>query len=721
MFFTRLYYHAKPWLPYRIRAGLRRWHAPVLRRRHADSWPIQETAGRPPEGWPGWPEGKRFAFVLTHDVEGPQGLARVRELAELEMSLGFRSSFNLIPEGGEYQASRELRDWLMEHGFEVGVHDLYHDGKLFKSPVRFKANAQKINHYLKAWNVEGFRAGFMLHRLDWMHRLNILYDASTFDTDPYEPQPDGVGTIFPFWVPRSPASPGVPANGQRGGYAELPYTLPQDSTLFLLLGERQPDIWLRKLDWIAARGGMSLVNVHPDYVCYPDLPSSSRTFPLEFYRQFLEYARSRYGEVLWQPLPKTLAAFVARHQVPRRPPPKRICMVTYSDFLADARVMRYAEALAERGDSVDVLALQHTKDPPAITTPNVNLVRIQRRLGKKEKSRASYLLPILRFLLAATFWIVRQHQRKPYDLLHIHNMPDFLVLAAGFPKLTGARVILDIHDIVPEFYASKFGARPDTLSIALLKGIERAAAGFVDHIIISNHLWRDKYAARTRTEGNCSVFINNVDARIFHPRPRLRNDGRFILLFPGGLQWHQGLDIAIQAFSKVSPRLPQAEFHIYGDGNMKSNLMALARQLKLEDKVRFFDPVPVREVVQVMANADLGVVPKRADSFGNEAYSTKIMEFMSLGIPVVVSETRIDSYYFSNQEVRFFESGNVDALAGAILELAQNPARHALLAKNGLAYAARNSWETRKPEYLRLVDSLIAGQPATVPDSRATH
>ena len=123
-------------------------------------------------------------------------------------------------------------------------------------------------------------------------------------------------------------------------------------------------------------------------------------------------------------------------------------------------------------------------------------------------------------------------------------------------------------------------------------------------------------------------------------RPRSRQDGKYIILFPGGLQWHQGVDIALQAFAHVHQELPNAEFHIYGDGNARESLVRLATELQLNGSVRFFEPRSVREIAAIMADADLGVVPKRADSFGNEAYSTKIMEFMAVGVPVVVSSTK---------------------------------------------------------------------------------
>ena len=164
---------------------------------------------RRPEGWPGWPNAKQFAFVLTHDIEGKAGLAKCRLLMELDRKWGFRSSFNFIPEG-RYAVSRELRDDIERGGFEVAIHDLRHDGKLYRSHRVFAQKALRINRHLKDWGAVGFRSGFMFHKLDWLHDLDIEYDASTFDTDPFEPQPDGYSTIFPFWVPK----------GDGGGYVE---------------------------------------------------------------------------------------------------------------------------------------------------------------------------------------------------------------------------------------------------------------------------------------------------------------------------------------------------------------------------------------------------------------------------------------------------------------------------------------------------------------------
>lgn len=701
--------------------ALRRVGAKKKRKTHQDVWPINETAARKPAGWPGWPQRKKFAFVLTHDVEGGDGLAKCRQLADLEMAHGFRSSFNFVPEG-TYNVPKELRETLTKDGFEIGVHDLNHDGKLFDSLQGFKAKALRINHYLKEWGATGFRTGFMLRNLDWHHFLNIRYDLSTFDTDPFEMQSDGVGCIFPFWIPAPSASKPLedqdPAakNPVEHGYAELPYTLPQDSTLFLVLGETSPEIWLRKLDWIAEHGGTALVNVHPDYLRFEGESPSRRTFTVDHYVRLLTYVRERYGDSFWQPLPRDVAAFVADMRPrPLLSPQKRIGMITHSFYENDNRVARYAETLAARGDIVDVFALRRSPNLPICERiEGVNLIRIQDRFGKTERSKFSYLWPLIKFLFSSSRWVTRNHRRHKYDLLHIHNIPDFLVFAAWYPKLMGRPVMLDVHDIVPEFFISKFGKTSKSSLFTLLKWMERASAAFSDHVIIANHLWLDLYRNRTGTRDRCSAFINNVDSRVFQPG-RTRRDGKLIILFPGGLQWHQGLDIAIRAFAKIKDRFPNADFHIYGDGNAKDSLVALVAELGVADRVLFFDPLNVRKIAIIMANATLGVVPKRADSFGNEAYSTKIMEFMSVGVPVIVANTKIDRYYFTDQVVRFFESGNHDALAQAMVEMLGNPALRDEMAARALEYAAQNCWDTRKVEYLQLVDQLLEKKPAGAP------
>jgi glycosyltransferase involved in cell wall biosynthesis/peptidoglycan/xylan/chitin deacetylase (PgdA/CDA1 family) len=696
MLINRTYYFLKPIMPWRLRLALRRWRASRRRRSFAGVWPIDPKAGQTPPGWPGWPDGKRFAVVLTHDVEGNKGLSRVEQVVKLEQNYGFKSSFNFVPEG-EYRLPDAVRKALDQTGFEVGVHGLEHDGKLYSSESTFAAKVPRINEYVRRWKASGFRSPLMQHRLGWLHPLDIEYDASTFDTDPFEPQADGAGTIFPFWV-------GGPDGS---GYVELPYTLVQDFNLFEVLRECNIDIWKRKVDWVAEHGGMVLLNTHPDYMCF-DGERGRDEFPVSNYEEFLHYVSKTYGGSYWAALPREVARhYRERVALPLRNTRRKVCMVAYTPYEADNRVRRYAETLVKRGDQVDVIAISGALATSETEIDGVSVYRVQDR-EHNERSKWTYAWRLVRFLYSSSRVLTRLHKRNRYDVIHIHNMPDFLVFAAWYPKLNGAKLILDIHDVVPELFASKFETKLKAIYFELLKTIERLSARFVDHVIVSNHLWQKTVVARSVPSEKCSVLINHVDTEMFSRHARTRNDDKFIVLFPGSLQWHQGLDIAISAFVEVKREVPNAEFHIYSGagGDMKASLKRLVQRLNLEDCVKFLGGVPIDEMAAVIANADLGVVPKRADSFGNEAYSTKIMEFMSQGVPVVVSRTKIDSFYFEEGIVHFFPSGDSQAMAQAMLDVIHDVELRNSLVARGFEYVERNSWVKRKQEYLDLIDSL---------------
>lgn len=231
-FLRKIYFLSKPLIPKKVLIYLRRRYTSRKRSFYQDIWPIDEKAKFPPPGWNGWPDGKKFALILTHDVETEEGQEKCIQLADREMILGFKSSFNFIAK--QYKVSLNSQEDLKRRGFEVGLHGLYHNGDLFRSRKEFREQAIEINHYLKEWDAVGFRCPSMYHNLDWIGELNVEYDSSTFDTDPFEPQPDGVGTIFPFWVRRR--------SGDES-YLELPYTLPQDYTLFVIMREKNIDIW----------------------------------------------------------------------------------------------------------------------------------------------------------------------------------------------------------------------------------------------------------------------------------------------------------------------------------------------------------------------------------------------------------------------------------------------------------------------------------------------
>ena len=468
---------------------------------------------------------------------------------------------------------------------------------------------------------------------------------------------------FPLHPPPSTLHP-----LQSKGYIELPYTLPQDFTLFILMGEKDITVWKKKLDWIAQHGGMALLITHPDYMSFGRQRVGGR-YPVEYYEELLRYINRKYAGVYWNVVPKAVSDHCATNGSIRcerretRKAPLHVCMVSYSFYENDGRVKRYAETLAERGDHVDVIALRKSGQALFETIKGVHVHNIQERVPD-EKGKLSYLSRLARFLIRSSMFLSSEHLRNRYQLIHVHSVPDFEVFAGLLPKLTGAKLILDIHDIVPEFYASKFNGNGGDAAFKALVGVERASIRFSDHVIISNHIWEKKLHSRSVNPEKCTVILNYPDPALFSPKARTRKDNKFMMMYPGTLNWHQGLDLAIKAFAEIKVKAPEAEFHIYGRGSEIDSLRSLIEHLGLKDRVYLKDHLPLEEISEIMADADLGVIPKRNDPFGGEAFSTKSLEFMSLGVPVLMSATRIDKYYFNDSVVKFFEPDNAIALSG---------------------------------------------------------
>lgn len=394
-------------------------------------------------------------------------------------------------------------------------------------------------------------------------------------------------------------------------------------------------------------------------------------------------------------------------RAPAEHAPLRACMLAYTFYEEDNRVRRYAETLSKRGDHVDVVALLQKGQPSAEVINGVNVFRIQSRVVN-ERSKLTYLTRLFLFLVQSSVFVSRQHLKSRYDVIHVHSIPDFEVFAAVLPKMMGAKVILDIHDIVPEFYTSKFNSSRDSFIFKLLVGIERLSSAVSDHVIVANHIWQERLEGRSVKAPKCTTILNFPDSEVFERHGRARKDDKFIILYPGTLNFHQGVDIAIQAFSLITRQVPEAEFHIYGEGEQLEPLKRLIAELQLQKKVLIKDKLPFNQIATVMENADLAVVPKRKNSFGNEAFSTKILEFMALGVPVIVPDTMIDKHYFNESVARFFHANDAESLAEQMLLMIRNPDLRQTLVRNATDFVHQYSWEANKSLYLDLVDSLVS-------------
>lgn len=291
----RAYYALRPLIPRPVQLAMRRRYAHRQARAAFPAWPYEtvllderdrQLAGRiadhggpvPLVGY--WPHGHRFAFVLTHDVESEAGVANIPAVRAVEERFGMVSSWNFCAE--EYPIADGTFEMLRESGCEIGLHGIDHACKLFLTRERFEADLPAIKRYMKEWEAVGFRSPALHRNADWMPELGCLYDSSYPDTDPYEPQPGGCCSIFPFL---------------NGDLVELPVTLVQDHTLFEILGRDSIDLWRDKAAWIAERSGLVNVIVHPDYMLTQDR--------LDRYAELLEFLSGLAGG--WHALPRDVA------------------------------------------------------------------------------------------------------------------------------------------------------------------------------------------------------------------------------------------------------------------------------------------------------------------------------------------------------------------------------------------------------------------------------
>lgn len=722
---NQFYYFTKPMIPRALRIAVRRWIAGRKRRHVTDTWPVKPGSEQPPEGWPGWPHGKQFSLVLTHDVEGREGVLKCRQLMQLELKYGFRSSFNFVPEGG-YAVPRELREDLTRNGFEVGVHDLQHDGRLYSSRQGFSEKAKRINHYLKDWGASGFRSAFMMHDLEWLNKLNIEYDASTFDTDPFEPQPDGVNTIFPFWV----------SGGNGHGYVELPYTLPQDFTLFVLFREQTIDIWQKKIDWIAKHGGMALINIHPDYIDFTGKSCAHKEYSAALLEGFLQHISTRFSGRYWNPRPCELANWYSRTCGPNSGTApriskdlsrsdmlepchgslrgKRAAVLLFSHYPSDPRPRRAAEALVNAGMQVDLICLrENAAEPKREVVGGVNLLRIP--LRKRRDGKLSYILQYSAFLIGCAAILTARMPKRRYDLVHAHNMPDFLVFSALVPKWFGARVILDLHDPMPELMMSIYKLRRESFAVRVLNRLEKWSIQFADSVLTVNLACKKLFSSRSGSAEKIHVIMNAPDEQIFEFQPSKSNGPTqrdstktFVIMYHGSLVERNGLELAVKAVEIARNTIPKVELRIFGSPTrFLERVMKSVRERGLTEVVHHLGPRTIEQIAVEIENCDVGVIPNLRSEFTEINTPTRIFEYLACGKPVIAPKAQGIQDYFGGQDIILFELGDDNDLALKIEYVFSHPSEVDEIVRRGQQVYLAHKWSQQRLRLLNLVGELF--------------
>ncbi len=385
---------------------------------------------------------------------------------------------------------------------------------------------------------------------------------------------------------------------------------------------------------------------------------------------------------------------------------KKICMVAYTNYLSDARPRREAETLARRGDRVDFIALAEQGSAAVETVNGVRLLRLRQR-RYRGSSGLSYALAYFRFLCAASLKVARLFQRERYDIIYVHTMPDLLVLAGLIPKLFGAKIVLNIHDMMPELYMSKFGISKRHWLIRLLVLQEQYSIRLADEVICVHHPHRDVLCHRGAPSGKITVLPNVPD-------PSLMPNGAtppaaevaIRIVYHGTIARRLGLDIAVRAFERVANTCPGARLEIFGTGDAADDLATQIAASTANEKIHFSNKMfRVESIAQMIHGAAVGIVPNRRDAATEYMLPVKLLEYVYLGIPVIAPRLRAIQYYFAEDQVAYYEPGNVDELAACIRRLYQHPDERKSLSHNGAEFAKKFNWETLKEDLYRVVDS----------------
>lgn len=383
----------------------------------------------------------------------------------------------------------------------------------------------------------------------------------------------------------------------------------------------------------------------------------------------------------------------------------RILMIAYTGYASDARVKRHAQALADRGDEIDVICLRNEQEG-LCSGVNVIGIDMPRYRGA---NRISYLFSYLKFFLLAAWKGFRRALECPYDLAIACSMPDAVILCTLPLRLFGTKIILDIHDTMPELYLDKRDGRGGEVGAALLRLEERLSAWFADHVLAVHELHRRRLEHVGIPADKISVVLNAPDERIFRPRRQANGNHRgFSVVCHGTITKRLGIDVALRAFSLLRERLPEAHLIVIGGGDFLSEAKGLAGQLGVEPRVEFIQPVPVEQLPEIIQRGSIGLVPNHASPATHLMLPVKLLEYGALGLPVVASRLRTIEHYFSDASVRFFEPDDPTALAAAIVEIHDNPSMRWKMVKETRRTMELIDWREERVHFFRAIDGLLA-------------
>jgi glycosyltransferase involved in cell wall biosynthesis len=390
---------------------------------------------------------------------------------------------------------------------------------------------------------------------------------------------------------------------------------------------------------------------------------------------------------------------------------KRHCMVVHAYYpLGETRVQRQAEALIANNIEVDVICLCGRRTAETIVVNGVKVYRLPVARWRRGAGFIKELLEYLDFFWRAMVTLIRLHRRHPYQVVQVHNLPDFLIYAAWYPKLRGAKLILDLHDLMPEFFAARTKKDLNDRLVRLIAWQERVSCWFADQVVTVTELWRQSLIKRGVPADKVAVVMNLADDRMFYrsTNGNHRNTPNGLhILYHGALVPRYGVDLIVKAVAKVQEQIPDIRLTIHGDGSFRYTLMDLVKELGISNHVNFSHKfLPMSELPDLIRTADVAVVPYRRDLFTDGILPTKLMEYVAVGVPVITVRTPAIEGYFDETMVEYFKQDDPGDLAARILGLYGNQSRLQSMVEQSERFNRDYNWAKQKANYVALVESL---------------
>lgn len=393
--------------------------------------------------------------------------------------------------------------------------------------------------------------------------------------------------------------------------------------------------------------------------------------------------------------------------------------ITFDCYPYEPRALRQVEAAAAAGHQVDVICLRqsHEKSYEVYESVHIHRVPMDRIYGG---TLPVTLLRWCRFLILAWISITRLHLKNRYDIVHIHNMPDFLVFAAFFLKLSGTKIILDIQDVTPELMAAKIqqhGWRKAMITrLAIWE--EKLSIAFAHHVVTTGQPFENILRKRGVPAWKITNILNSANPKIFLAERRcplpcessLLETPPFIMMYHGTLARRNGLDKAIRALAIARHSIPHLRLHIQGNGDHLPYLKALAIELDVNDAITFTDFCPTDKLVDFVVRGDVGIIPYGYDGFAEYVLPTKAYEYAWMQRPMIASDTDAIRSMFRPESLYLCDPEKPESFASAIIDLYQHPEKRASMIQSAAEDYVPYNWDHMARRYQQLLSTLCEVQ-----------